>query len=148
MTRNRWPLLAAVLLLALPLAACGQDVVGAAPDPHVVVEELPGSELSRITLSARAAERLGIETAVVEELATPDGVRLTVPFSAVLYDSNGKTWTYVSHEELVFVRELVVIDYVEDDVAVLTDAPAPGTTVVTIGAAELYGAETGVGGGH
>lgn len=148
MTRNRWPLLAAVLLLALPLAACGQDVVGAAQDPHVVVEELPGSELSRITLSARAAERLGIETAVVEELATSDGVRLTVPFSAVLYDSNGKTWTYVSHEELVFVRELVVIDYVEDEVAVLTDAPAPGTTVVTIGAAELYGAETGVGGGH
>jgi hypothetical protein len=148
MTPNRWLLAVGILLVALPLAACGQQAVDAARDPAAVVEEIPGSELSRVTLTADAAERLGIETALVEEVAMAGGTSLAVPYAAVLYDSDGTTWAYVSHEELVFVREQLVIDHVAGDLAVLTEGPAPGTTVVTIGAAELYGAEIGLGGGH
>ena len=43
-----------------------------------------------------------------------------------------------------YVREPVVIDRIAGNRVFLTDGPAPGTEVVTQGAAELYGSETGV----
>ena len=48
-------------------------------------------------------------------------------------------------EPLTFVRHRVVIDKIDRGLAVLQDGPAVGTKVVTVGAAELYGAESGVG---
>ena len=146
MSQKRWPLIGTLLVALLPLGACGQDAADAAADPPAQVEEAVGSELSRITLTADAARRLGIETSVVEEGAGGDG--LVVPYAAVLYDAEGITWAYVNPEELVFVREQLVVERIDGDVAMLSDGPAPGTAVVTVGAAELYGTETGVGGGH
>ena len=131
-------------LAAVMLAGCGRESVVTEPDPPAVVEELDGTELSRITLTATAAERLGVGTAVVEQ----QGSRVVVPYAAVLYDSDGATWAYVSPAELVFVREPIVVDRIVGDRAVLREGPPSGTVVATTGAAELYGAETGVGGGH
>jgi hypothetical protein len=37
------------------------------------------------------------------------------------------------------------VDFIADDRAYLTTGPSVGTEVVTIGVAELYGTETGVG---
>ncbi len=71
--------------------------------------------------------------------------RKVVPYSAVLYDTDGKTWVYTNPEPLVFVRHLVSIDYIEGDLAVLLEGPPVGTQVVMVGVAELFGAETGVG---
>ena len=71
--------------------------------------------------------------------------RMVVPYSAVIYDLQGATWVYVSPEPLVFVREPVTIDYIQGDLAVLSDGPPVGTEVATVGVAELYGADTGVG---
>lgn len=70
--------------------------------------------------------------------------RKVVPYSAVLYGVNGETWVYTSPEPLVFVRQPIAIDYIEDDLAILSEGPEAGTAVVTVGAAELFGAETGV----
>ncbi|MCZ7573223.1 MAG: hypothetical protein M5U01_32130 [Ardenticatenaceae bacterium] len=70
--------------------------------------------------------------------------RKIVPYAAVLYGVNGETWVYSSAEPLVYVRQPIVIDYIEDDLAILSEGPEAGTPVVTIGAAELFGAETGV----
>ena len=77
-------------------------------------------------------------------LATHGTPLKVVPYAAVIYDVAGKTWVYTNPEPLVFVRQSISVDYVEDDLAYLTDGPAAGTQVVTIGGAELYGAETGV----
>ena len=71
--------------------------------------------------------------------------RLVVPYEAVIYDLNGDSWIYTNPEPLIFVRAAVEIDYVEADLAVLAKGPPLGTAVVTTGAAELYGAEFGVG---
>jgi hypothetical protein len=71
--------------------------------------------------------------------------RIAVPYSAVIYDLNGNTWVYVSPEPLVFVREPITIDYIQGDMAILSEGPAIGTEVATVGVAELYGADTGVG---
>ena len=72
-------------------------------------------------------------------------MRKVVPYAAVLYDTKGDTWTYISAESLIFVRQKVKVDYIEGDQVYLTEGPAAGTTIVTSGAAELYGTETGVG---
>jgi membrane fusion protein, multidrug efflux system len=68
-----------------------------------------------------------------------------VPYSSVIYDLNGDTWTYTNPEPLTFLRHPISVDYIEGDMAVLTDGPPPGTTIVTVGAAELFGTEFGVG---
>lgn len=143
MVVRRW-LILGVVVAAVPLAGCAQDSADPAAEEPATVEEIAGSELSRITLSAEAAERLGIETEPVGE----DGSQLTLPYAAVLYDSEGKTWAYATPDENVFVRHEIVVDRVDGDVAFIDEGPPAGTEVVTTGAAELFGTETGVGGGH
>lgn len=247
-----------LMMTALMLAACGQQAEGTAAEPQpALVETIEGTELNRVTLTERAAQRLGIETAPVREelvarertigglveampeaepnaglvrvrvslnasdvtgidrtkpafvvsldddddddnddtgleanevddlddvndveddasdeadavlyyevnnaaqkLAPGERVRvrfsmagsgtrrMVVPYSAVIYDLQGATWVYVSPEPLVFVREPVTIDYIQGDLAVLSEGPDIGTEVATVGVAELYGADTGVG---
>ncbi len=67
-----------------------------------------------------------------------------VPYSSVLYDVRGNTWVYINPKPLVFVRHAITVDFIEGDNAVLTDGPAIGTLVVSVGAPELFGAETGI----
>jgi hypothetical protein len=71
--------------------------------------------------------------------------RMVVPYSALIYDLQGNTWVYTSSEPLVFIRQPVVVDYIDGDNVVLLQGPPVGTDVVTVGVAELYGADTGVG---
>ncbi len=68
-----------------------------------------------------------------------------VPYSSVLYDVHGNTWVYTNPKPLVFVRHAITVDFIDRDTAVLTDGPSVGTKVVSVGAAELIGAETGIG---
>lgn len=111
------------------------------------VEPIPGTQLNRLLLSARAAERLGIQTTPVrwDEVSRSRTQRLVIPYASVIYGLHGETWTYTNPEPLVFVRQPVSIDYIDGDLAVLLEGPSPETLVVTVGVAELYGAETGVG---
>lgn len=70
---------------------------------------------------------------------------LVVPRAALLHDANGGSWVYEARPDNVFVRRRVsVVDAVEE-MAVLDQGPAPGTRVVTAGAAELFGTEFGAG---
>jgi hypothetical protein len=134
-------------LAVLLLAACSPSSGGAAKDPAVVVEKNATTGLSRLTLSARAAERLGIATASVVDDAVGGG-RTVVPYAAVIYDASGKTWAYANTDGLAFVRHPITVDRIEADRALLSAGPPTGTLVVTVGVAELWGIETGVGGGH
>lgn len=113
------------------------------------VEHIEGTDLSRVTLTPRAAERLDIETAQVSETEVARSgdaaKRKVVPYASVLYDAHGGTWVYTNPEPLVFVRHSVSVDYIEGGLAILSDGPPPGTVVVTVGVAELYGTETGIG---
>lgn len=83
---------------------------------------------------------------VLVELSLVGGAttQMVVPYAAVLYGVHGETWVYTNPEPLVFVRQPIVIDFIDGDLAVLSEGPEIGTEIVTIGAAELYGAETGV----
>lgn len=134
----------AALALAAALAAatppCAAD--GARKEAASRVEPISGSKVSRVILQPRATERLGIRTARVA--VDGDGAA-TVPYSALLYDLTGSTWVYTVDAPHTYVRHAVVVRSIEGDKAILREGPPPGTPVVGTGAAELYGAEKGVG---
>lgn len=70
---------------------------------------------------------------------------LAVPLKAILYDIHGGAWVYQQLQPRVYARRRVSLEYVDGDTAVLVSGPEAGSQVVTDGAAELFGAEFGVG---
>jgi hypothetical protein len=136
------------LLVALPqLSACTQTSAEATSGTEPAkVEHLDGSpDVSRLTLTPKAVQRLGIRTATVREETVAGKRRKVIPYGAVLYDAKGATSVYVSTAANTYVRQPITVDFIEGDRAVLEAGPAAGTAVVSVGAAELYGTETGVG---
>ena len=108
------------------------------------VEEI-SADLWQVELTEQAASRTGLETIDVA-IHQVDGVeRLGIPYSAVIYHFDGTEWTYTNPSALTYIREPIEIDFIEGDLAILTSGPEVGTTVVSVGAAELYGVEFGVG---
>ena len=137
-----------LILGGLAIAACTSSTGSVLAEPAVTVEKIEGTDLERLTLSPRAAERLGIDTAPVGEEDIDGQRRWVIPYAAVLYDAQGQSWAYTSPQHLVFIRHPLVVDRIVGDRAVLLDGPPTGTLVVTVGVAELHGVEAGVGGGH
>jgi hypothetical protein len=124
---------------ALSMTGCAEVTAAetvAGPEPAVKAE-IADTDLNTLTLTPEAVERLGLETVEVE--AGDGGV--TVPYAAIIYDHGGDTWVYTTTEPEVFVRAAVVVDRIDGETAHLSEGPEPGTSVVTLGAAELYGAE-------
>lgn len=147
--RRRTTLSVAALLLVavLPVAGCqGGEEEASATDEPAMVEPVEGSDdLFQVTLTAEAAERIDLQTAVVRTEGEGAAERTIVPYSAIVYETDGETWVYASTEDLSFVREHIVVQEIEGDRAVLSEGPPAGTEVVTVGVAELFGAEHGIG---
>lgn len=235
--RNQWMVLVLILATGLQLVACSSSGTGHHEEPAHIVP-IDGTDLSRIELTQKAAERIAVQTVAVREeqvvrtrryggqvvdtgddilvrvslgesdlsrvdrdepvVAWPleegttgwkgevveapdpaDGTKALfcrmgssasglavdqrvyvevtllgnemqekiIPYAAVLYDVHGETWAYTAPKPLEFVRAPIVVDYIEGDLAVLSEGPAVGTEIVTAGASELFGAESGIGGG-
>jgi hypothetical protein len=135
-------LVAALMALPLFLMGCGGGSSVAAEDSGpAYVEAIEGSDLSTVTLTQKAAERLAIATTKVEK----SGADKVIPYSAVLYSPTGETWAYVSPKSLTFVRHAIVVDRITGDKAFLSKGPTVGMKVATVGVSELYGAESGLG---
>ena len=136
---SRWA--AALLVIGgLAVGGCNQSAVQtAAPagEKPAKVEAVAGSDSKQVVLTEQAVTRLGIETA-------PVGGR-TVPYSALLYDVNGDTWVFEVTAPRTYQRTKVTVKVVDRDTVVLTSGPPAGRTVVTVGAAVLYGTELGTG---
>ncbi|SDW36124.1 hypothetical protein SAMN05421504_101378 [Amycolatopsis xylanica] len=139
--------LAALLAAAgIALTACAAGEAAPATGDEPATLEPSGVEgISRVTLKAEAAERIGLQTGAIAEEAVSGVQRKVMPYSALLYDAKGETYAYGNPSELVFVRVKVTVDTIAGDKVVLTDGPAAGTKVVTVGAPELFGAEFEVG---
>jgi hypothetical protein len=81
----------------------------------------------------------------VELMGSSETPRKIIPYASVVYDPSGATWIYTSPKPLTFIRQPIVVDYIEADLAILVEGPSAGTIVVTAGSAELYGEEYGIG---
>ena len=139
MKRIRWTVTSVALIaFALLAGGCGGSSGEEAVSEPARVES--GGGVTKVVLSADAAKLLGVETAPVH--AAAGGKRL-IPFAAVLYDPNGKTWTYTSPKPLVFVRRDIRVDRIDGERAILSAGPPTGTPVVTVGATEIWGVEYG-----
>ncbi len=145
---KRW-LVAVLIIAGLLLTACGgQTSAGSAnnasaggTDEPASVVPLGETGLNRITLTALAAKRLGIQTAPVHDVRVHGTMHKVVPYSAIIYDLHGQTWVYTNPSSLTFVRDRVNVVSIDGDQATLSQGPPSGTKVVTVGAPELYGTE-------
>jgi hypothetical protein len=131
---NYWVIL--VLILASLLSACAPKASSSTKVDPVKLEPIEGTDFKRVILTEKAAQRLDIQTAEVSGMS--------IPYAAVIYDTEGKTWVYTNPAPLTFVRAPIAVDHIDGDQAILAEAFDSGTTVVTLGVSELYGAETGV----
>jgi|RhiMetdeSRZDD1v2_1073273.scaffolds.fasta_scaffold357045_2 hypothetical protein len=134
----------ALMGAVLVLSSCRQESVAEKYHP-AKIDSTDVAGIMRVTLNARAAERIGLQTAQIREdqvtLAGSTVTRKVMPYGALMYDTKGETWTFTNPQPLVFVREKVVVEDIDGDRVILAEGPAPGTVVVTVGAAELMGAE-------
>jgi hypothetical protein len=114
-------LLAAVLIMAGCTPGQTDSARNGERDKPAEVERIEGTDLSRVVLNQRAANRVGLKSEPVRQVSTPGASEPSpaVPVAALVYG----------------------------DLALLESGPAPGTAVVTVGAAELLGSEYGVEGG-
>jgi membrane fusion protein, heavy metal efflux system len=90
--------------------------------------------------SLRPGQKMGV---TLSERASEES--LVAPWSAILHDTTGGTWVYENTAPQQYVRRRVEVRRVVNSLAVLARGPAPGTKVVTAGAAEIFGTEFGTG---
>ena len=142
---NRWKTAIAVCVvlpfLASPVLAGGGKSLGR--DSGVVpatLQDIPGSDIKQVTLTARAVQRIDLHT---EPVAEKMGQKV-VPYASIIYDPQGGVWVYAMHQERVFVRTAIDVDNIVGDDVFLNSGPALGTRVATDGVAEIYGAEYGM----
>jgi len=131
-----------VMLSALSLSACAPEAIAEDENKPVSLEPIAGTDLSRLTLTEKAAERLGLETAPVLTQQIDGVERLVIPYASLLYDPAGQAWVYVNVEALVFMRQAITVDSIQGDQVILAEGPEAGVNVVTLGATELYGSES------
>ena len=109
-----------------------EDAIAAAASVETDANGGPGT----LTVTEEAVERLRLETSPVQGSVGD----MVVPYSAIIYDAEGATWTFVELEPGVYQRQSITI--------LLSAGPPPGTEVVTVAAAELVGVEAGISGGE
>jgi hypothetical protein len=137
--RTRW-LSVGLLATGLALTGCA-DTGGGGSDlkgPATLIED---GDVPQVVLTDKAVQRLGIDFAPV---GGGPGAKV-IPYAAVIYDSEGKTWAYTTPKALTFQRQPITVASITGDTATLTEGPDVGTRVVTVGGAELLGVEAGIG---
>jgi len=158
-------LAAIVVLLGAVLAGCGSTSTPPIPVSGQLVGA-SGTSPGHITLSALGAQRIGLQTAVAQAVPTPApvvkttvvaGVKKTIripapasaasviiPYSAVIYDPSGATYAFANTAALTYVEVPITVQQITGNFAYLSAGPKAGAKVVSVGAEELYGVQTGV----
>ena len=137
MSRPPKPALAVLVLAiaALPVAGCTEVETETATgyEPSTLEPVNGNDDIQRVVFTEEGAKRVDLQTASVR--------RNLVPYAALIYDPEGKTYVYTSPKPLEYLREEVEVDRIEGDRVLLSRGPPSGTKVVTVGVAEVYGTE-------
>ncbi len=140
--RNR-SLIAVAVVAVLALSACKSSTVEEPTEPAEVIA-VKGSDLSRVKLTEEGVSLLGIRTEPVRRSAHHSPAGTEIPYAALIYAPNGQTYVFTEVNSRTFVRHSIEVHSINGHTAILSAGPPAGTRVVTVGASELYGAETGV----
>ena len=118
-------------------ASSGYDYETATHHEPAELEPIKGTDVQRVIFDAEGAKRVGLQTAQIRQ----DGRKEIMPYAALIYDAEGKTYAYTAPKPLTYVRQEIEIDHYDGDSVVLSDGPPVGTEVVTVGVDEVYGTE-------
>ncbi len=145
--RETW--VAVAVLSCLSVSGCRQAAEDETDSAKPVKVEKAAGQPTKLTLTERAVERLGLLSAPVRKATLKSGrpggaTGTAIPNTALLFDKKGQAAAYVVVAPRVFTRSPVVVDHYEGDLAVLASGPPVGARVVTDGSAELSGAEAGL----
>lgn len=136
-----------VVIGAMSLSACKEvEEESAAGYEPTTLEPIKGKseDFQRVTFTKEGAARTDLQTEKVRR----SGRHTVIPYEALIYNDEAKTFVYTSTKALSYEREPITVDRIEDDRVLLSKGPAPGTEVVTVGASEVYGAELDIAGSH
>jgi multidrug efflux pump subunit AcrA (membrane-fusion protein) len=132
---------ALMMLAALLLSACKEvETESAAGYEPAKLEAIKGAkedDAKRITFTKEGAARTDLKTGKVRRV----GEQTVMPYTALLYNDEAKPFVYTSPKPLSYLRAPVTVDRIEGQRVYLSDGPPAGTTVVTVGATEVYGTE-------
>ena len=141
----RFSVLMVAVFTACLAASCVSALAAESDVKKIVparVEATIDAKIKKVTLTPKAAERLGIE---IDEVRVDPSGRRIVPYASVLYDLTGKTWVYISADPLSFFRGAVEIDTIKGNNVYLSDGPPAGTKVLAAGVQQVFGTEMKVG---
>ena len=156
----------AALLGVVVLAGCGSSSSGSNPPASGQLVGATGTSPGHIILSQLGAQRIGLATTSVQGVPVGKptvtttivhGVKHTtttpapkpadssiIPYSAVIYDPSGKTYAFTQTAPLTYTEVPITVDKIVGNSVYLSVGPKAGLKVVTVGAEELYGVQTGV----
>jgi hypothetical protein len=159
------PLASIAVLFGLGLAGCGSSSAPLIPVSGQLVGASPTSP-GHIILTQLGAQRIGLQTAVARPVPAPapiltttvvrgvkhtttrpapkPAVAVIIPYSAVIYDPSGKTYAFARTALLTYTAVPIAVQSVSGNSAYLSTGPPAGARVVSVGAEELYGVQTGV----
>jgi multidrug efflux pump subunit AcrA (membrane-fusion protein) len=148
--RSRARLLAVVLatvVAGLSLSACKEiETESATGYEPAKLEPIKGKseDFQRVTFTKEGAGRVDLETATVKRI----GGEKVVPYAALIYNDEVKTFVYTNPKPLTFERVEVAVDRIEGNRVLLSEGPPVGAKVVTQGATQVYGTELDIAGSH
>ena len=134
-----WAVIAAVAVLAA-LTGCGATSAPNEPLTARMAHTGPHGALS-VVLTPLGVQRVGVQTAAV---ATAGRGQTVVPYSALLYQPDGRSVVYTVTGPLTYTLATVGVASMQGSRVYLTGL-TPGTVVVTVGGEELLGVQDGVG---
>ena len=141
MRRKSFSILALLAVIGALVAGCGSGAQPA-PKPGGQLVSVPGNPSGKIVLTPQGAQRLGLQTAPVRSAGAAAAV--VIPFASIVYDPSGHTFAFTSQGPLTFTEVPITVDHITGDAAYLRTGPRVGAHVVTVGAEELFGVQTGV----
>jgi hypothetical protein len=145
--RPRLAVAALVLMAGLSLSACKEiEEESAAGYEPATLSAIKGKseDYKRVTFTKEGAARTGLQTAEVRR----SGKHIVVPYAALIYNDEAKTFVYTNPDSLSYERMPVKVDRIAEERVLLSDGPKAGTRVVTVGATEVYGTELEIAGSH
>jgi hypothetical protein len=132
---------AAAAALAATAAGCSSSGSTASPPPTAQLERT--SHGLSVVLTPLGAQRIALRTG--RATAAPGG-QVAVPYDALVYEPAGEPAVYVATGPLTYTRYLVPVTVIAGQTVYLKPGSLPaGAAVVTQGAEELLGVQTGVG---